>query len=66
MIYFIVGMMIGSLYAIIMGPTTLENTKPAMTIDTFHPVFFLIGIVIILLWKESRQFQKNKRYNREG
>ncbi|HJC51283.1 MAG TPA: DUF368 domain-containing protein [Candidatus Anaerostipes avistercoris] len=47
MIYFIVGMMIGSLYAIVMGPTTLENTKPAMTIDTFHPVFFVIGIVII-------------------
>ncbi len=47
MIYFIIGMMIGSLYAIVMGPTTLEHTKPAMTIETFHPFFFIIGIVII-------------------
>ena len=47
MIYFIIGMMIGSLYAIVMGPTTLEHTKPAMTVGTFHPIFFVIGIVII-------------------
>ena len=47
MIYFVIGMMIGSLYAIVMGPTTLENTKAAMTLHTFHPVFFIIGIVIV-------------------
>ena len=47
MIYFIIGMMIGSLYAIVMGPTTLEHTKPAMTVGTFHAIFFVIGIVII-------------------
>lgn len=47
MIYFIVGMMLGSLYAIIMGPTTLEHMKPAMDLHTFEPVFFIIGAVII-------------------
>ena len=47
MIYFVIGMMIGSLYAIVMGPTTLENTKAAMTLHTFHPIFFIIGIVIV-------------------
>lgn len=47
MIYFIIGMMIGSLYAIVMGPTTLEHAKAAMSIQTFHPIFFLIGIVIL-------------------
>ena len=47
MIYFIIGMMMGSLYAIIMGPTTLENTKPAMDMSTFKPIFFIIGAVII-------------------
>ena len=46
-IYAILGMMIGSLYAIVMGPTTLENTKAAMTLHTFHPIFFIIGIVIV-------------------
>lgn len=47
MIYFIIGMMIGSLYAIVMGPTTLEHMKPAMDIHTFKPLFFVIGIAII-------------------
>ncbi len=47
MIYFIIGMMLGSLYAIVMGPTTLEHMKPAMDLSTFRPVFFVIGAVII-------------------
>ena len=47
MIYFVIGMMIGSLYAIVMAPTTLANTKAAMTLHTFHPIFFIIGIVIV-------------------
>lgn len=54
MIYFIIGMMIGSLYAIVMGPTTLENTKAAMSIETFHPIFFLIGIVILFVLEKIK------------
>ena len=59
MIYFVIGMMIGSLYAIVMGPTTLENTKAAMTLHTFHPVFFIIGIAIVLDLRRSKQFLNN-------
>lgn len=54
MIYFIIGMMIGSLYAIVMGPTTLENTKAAMSIETFHPIFFLIGIAILFVLEKIK------------
>lgn len=54
MIYFIIGMMIGSLYAIIMGPTTLEHTKPAMSLHTFQPVFFVIGVVIIFVLEKIK------------
>ncbi len=47
--YCIIGMMLGSLYAIVMGPTSLkDNPRPAMTFDTFNIVFFIIGGVVIL------------------
>lgn len=47
--YTIVGMMLGSFYAIIMGPTSLkENPMPALSFDTFNILFFIIGGVVIL------------------
>lgn len=46
-IYTVIGMMIGSLYSIVMGATTLENPKPAMTFSTFSIIAFIIGGVII-------------------
>lgn len=42
-IYLIIGLMIGSLYAIIMGPTTLDTPQPQLTYDTFSFMFFIIG-----------------------
>lgn len=49
MLYFIIGMMIGSLYAIIVGPETLDEPQPPMTFSTFNILGFIIGCVIILL-----------------
>lgn len=46
--YAIIGLMIGSLYAIVMGPATLKIPKPAMSVSTFSPVFFIIGAVLVL------------------
>lgn len=46
-IYLIIGLMIGSIFSLIMGPTTLEAPKAAMTFSTFSIVFFLLGGVII-------------------
>lgn len=49
MMYFVEGMMLGSLYAIIMGPTSLkENPREALSFDTFSIVFFIIGCVVII------------------
>lgn len=42
-IYTILGLMVGSLYAITMGPTTLDVWQPPMTFETFHLLFFLLG-----------------------
>lgn len=46
-LYTIVGMMLGSLYSIVMGPTSLETPKAAMSLDTFNVVFFIIGGAVI-------------------
>ncbi|WP_400208393.1 DUF368 domain-containing protein [Candidatus Methanomassiliicoccus intestinalis] len=47
-VYLIIGLMIGSTYAIVMGATTLEVPQPAMTLQTFHVLFFILGGVILL------------------
>ena len=46
-IYFIIGLMLGSIYAIIMGPTTLSTSKDPLSISTFSIIFFIIGGLII-------------------
>lgn len=48
MVYFIIGMMIGSLYAIVVGPTTLSEPKDALSLETFNFIFFIIGILVVL------------------
>ena len=48
MIYFILGLMIGSFYPVFMGATTLKVPQPAMTLSTFNWIFFIIGGAIIL------------------
>ena len=42
-IYLIIGLMLGSLYSIVMGPTTLDVPQAAMTFNTFDPGFFILG-----------------------
>ena len=46
-IYLIIGLMIGSLYAIVMGPTTLDIPKEPMSLSTFSIIFFVLGGIII-------------------
>lgn len=47
-IYLVLGLMIGSIYAIIMGPTTLEIPRNPLSLDTFNIIFFIIGALIII------------------
>ena len=46
--YAILGMMVASLYAIVMGPMTLEDPMPAMSVETFHVVWFIAGCAAVL------------------
>lgn len=60
-IYLIIGLMLGSLYAIVMGPTTLEASKPPMSFTSFNFVFFIVGGIVILGLEQAKKLlEKNK------
>ena len=46
-IYMIIGLMIGSIYSIKVGPTTLDTPIDALSIKTFNILFFVIGGLIV-------------------
>lgn len=46
-IYCIIGLMIGSLYAIVMGPTTLDIPQEPLSFGTFNILTFIIGGAVI-------------------
>lgn len=46
-IYMILGMMLGSFYAIIQGPITLEIPKAAMNLENFQILPCLIGVAFV-------------------
>ena len=50
-------MMTGSLYAIVMGPTTLEKPQPALSFGTFHIIACVLGLALVL----GLQFLKEKK-----
>lgn len=47
-VYMILGMMIGSFYAIIQGPTTLATPQAAMSFGHFHVLACLVGVVLVV------------------
>lgn len=66
-LYVVIGMMIGSIYAIIQGPTTLKVPKSAMTFKEISIVYLLIGVLIVFGLQKmkslpfySKQIEKNK------
>ena len=60
-IYCVIGLMIGSLYAIVMGPTTLDVPKAPLSFETFNPWMFILGCGVIFgLEKLKKILEKNK------
>ena len=47
MVFLIIGMMLGSFYASIMGPQTLETPQAPLSLETFEILWFIIGGAII-------------------
>ena len=62
LMYLVIGLLIGSLYAIAHGAETLSEPLPALGLETFSIVFFLIGagIMLVLQWLKGRM-EKNSQ-----
>lgn len=60
-VYAIIGLMLGSLYAVVMGPQSLDTPQPAMTVDTFSILFFIIGGAVIGGLQLLQYFMSNKK-----
>lgn len=48
MVFLILGLVIGSMYAIVTGPSTLETPQPVMTFATFKVGYFILGGAILI------------------
>jgi putative membrane protein len=60
MVYFILGLMLGSLYAIVMGPTTLDTPQEPLSLSTFSILFFLIGAAVIVIMQASKLLSQKR------
>lgn len=49
MVMLILGMLIGSLYAIVSGPVTVDKANAMLNKDNFSILFFLLGLALIVL-----------------
>ena len=65
-IYCIIGLMIGSTYAVIMGSTSLEIPRPPMDASTFNIVFFIIGCTLVPDLEKLKTILKNKNIESES
>jgi putative membrane protein len=59
--YTILGLMIGSLYAVVMGPLTLESPMPALSFNNFHILYFIVGIGIIIGLEQMKHILLKKK-----
>ena len=59
-IYAIIGLMIGSLFSITQGPTTLDVPQNAMNIHTFNIFGFIVGGIIIWGLQKLRSVMEKK------
>ena len=60
-VYLILGLMLGSLYAIVMGPATLAVPQAPLSLSTFSIPGFLIGIAVLGGLEAMRHMIERKR-----
>ena len=60
-VYAIIGLMIGSIYSIIMGPTTLDIPKEPINLENFNILFFIIGGLIVWGLQEFKSLNEKKK-----
>ena len=60
MVFLILGLVIGSMYAIVIGPSTLEVPQPVMTFATFKAGYFILGGAILIGLQLLKRAMKKK------
>ena len=59
--YLILGLMLGSIYSVILGPTTLTTgPQDALSLKTFNFLFFVIGGVVIFGMQKFKEIVEKK------
>lgn len=56
-VYTILGMVVGSTYAIVQGPTTIK--MPAMTFSDFHIIYFILGMAMLAVLQRFKTKREN-------
>ncbi len=64
-IYAVLGMMLASLYSIVMGPTTLDNPLPYLTFKEFSIFYFILGGLIIFALEGLKNFLTKDNVTKE-
>ena len=59
-IYCIIGLMIGSIYAVIRGPLSLEVPQSPMNLESFNIIFFVIGCILVPALEMLKVLLKSK------
>ena len=59
MVWLILGLMAGSLYAIVMGPAGLQTPQTPVSLQTFSLPGFLLGAAVLLLLELLRAHRPN-------
>lgn len=54
-VYGILGMMLGSFYVIVQGPTTLEIPRAAMNFLNFQPIAVIMGAAMVLGMQKMKE-----------
>ena len=62
----ILGLMAGSLFAVVMGPTTLADPLPPMSFATIHIGFLLLGVFIVAAFAATKFVVEKRRESHGG
>ena len=60
MVWLVLGLMLGSLYAIANGPTSLDTPLPPLSFTNFQIPAFLLGIVLLLALEGLKKTMEKK------
>jgi len=60
MVWLVLGLMLGSLYAIANGPASLDTPLPPLSFTNFHLPAFLLGIVLLLALEGLKKTMEKK------